>query len=78
MFGNRHIIVTEETPYLSGLHAGETVMTLMTGISGLRACANRRVAYVPTGATKAVGPPAELLALGSHSPIGVTAPSLRR
>jgi hypothetical protein len=39
----------------------------------LRACANRRVAYAPTGATKAVGPPAELLALGSHFPIGVTA-----
>lgn len=34
MFGDRHVIVmvsvTEETPYLSGLLAGVTVMTLMT------------------------------------------------
>ena len=34
MFGDRHVIVTvtvtEETPYLSGFHAGVTVMTLMT------------------------------------------------
>ena len=36
MFGDRHVIVmvsvTEETPYLSGLLAGVTVMTLMTMI----------------------------------------------
>jgi hypothetical protein len=34
VFGYRHVIVmvsvTEETPYLSGLLAGVTVMTLMT------------------------------------------------
>ena len=39
MFGDRHVIVmvsvTEETPYLSGLLAGVTVMTLMTVIYGL-------------------------------------------
>ena len=39
MFGDRHVIVmvsvTEETPYLSGLLAGVTVMTLMTLIYGL-------------------------------------------
>jgi hypothetical protein len=33
VFGDRHVIVTvtvtEETPYLSGLPAGVTVMTLM-------------------------------------------------
>ena len=34
MFGDRHVIVmvsvSEETPYLSGLLAGVTVVTLMT------------------------------------------------
>jgi hypothetical protein len=39
VFGDRHVIVTvtvtEETPYLSGLLAGVTVMTLMTVIYGL-------------------------------------------
>ena len=39
MFGDRHVIVmvsvTEETPNLSGLLAGVTVMTLMTLIYGL-------------------------------------------
>ena len=39
MFGGRHVIdtvsVTEETPYLSGLLADVTVMTLMTLIYGL-------------------------------------------
>jgi hypothetical protein len=39
VFGDRHAIVmvsvTEETPYLSGLLAGVTVMTLMTLIYGL-------------------------------------------
>ena len=39
MFGDRHVIVmvsvTEETPYLSGLFATVTVMTLMTMIYGL-------------------------------------------
>ena len=39
MFGDRHLIVTvtvtEETPYLSGLLAGVTVMTLMTILYGL-------------------------------------------
>jgi hypothetical protein len=39
MFGDRHVIVivsvTEETPYLSGLLAGVTVMTLMTVLYGL-------------------------------------------
>ena len=39
LFGDRHVIVmvsvTEETPYLSGLLAGVTVMTLMTLIYGL-------------------------------------------
>ena len=39
MFGDRHVIVTvtvtEETPYLSGLLATVTVMTLMTLIYGL-------------------------------------------
>jgi hypothetical protein len=46
VFGDRHAIVmvtvTEETPYLSGLLAGVTVMTLMTLIYGLildRGCA---------------------------------------
>ena len=38
MFGDRHVIVmvsvTEETPYLSGLLAGVTVVTLMTLIYG--------------------------------------------
>ena len=38
MFGDRHVIVmvsvTEETPYLSGLLATVTVMTLMTMIYG--------------------------------------------
>jgi hypothetical protein len=29
------VSVTEETPYLSGFHAGVTVMTLMTMIYGL-------------------------------------------
>ena len=47
MFGDHHVIVmmsvTEETPYLSGLLAGVTVMTLMTLIYGLilnRGCAS--------------------------------------
>jgi hypothetical protein len=39
VFGDRHVIVmvsvTEETPYLSGLLATVTVMTLMTLIYGL-------------------------------------------
>jgi hypothetical protein len=39
VFGDRHVIVmvsvTEETPYLSGLLAAMTVMTLMTLIYGL-------------------------------------------
>jgi hypothetical protein len=39
VFGDRHVIVmvsvTEETPYLSGLLAGVTAMTLMTLIYGL-------------------------------------------
>ena len=39
MFGDRHVIVmvsvTEETPYLSGLLPGVTVMTLVTLIYGL-------------------------------------------
>ena len=39
MFGDRHVIVMmsviEETPYLSGLLATVTVMTLMTVIYGL-------------------------------------------
>ena len=39
MFGDGHVIVmvsvTEETPYLSGLLAGVTVMTLMTVLYGL-------------------------------------------
>jgi hypothetical protein len=39
VFGDRHFIVmvsvTEETPYLSGLLAGVTAMTLMTVIYGL-------------------------------------------
>jgi hypothetical protein len=39
VFGDRHAIVmvsvTEETPYLSGLLATMTVMTLMTLIYGL-------------------------------------------
>jgi hypothetical protein len=39
VFGDRHVIVmvsvTEETPYLSGLLAGVTVMTLMTLMHGL-------------------------------------------
>jgi hypothetical protein len=39
VFGDRHVIVmmsvTEETPYLSGLLAGVTVMTLMTVLYGL-------------------------------------------
>ena len=39
MFGDRHVIVivsvTEETPYLSGLFATVTVMTLMTLIYGV-------------------------------------------
>jgi hypothetical protein len=39
VFRDRHAIVmvsvTEETPYLSGLLAGVTVMTLMTVIYGL-------------------------------------------
>ena len=39
MFWDRHVIVmvsvTEETPYLSGLLAGLTAMTLMTVIYGL-------------------------------------------
>ena len=39
MFGDRHVIVmvsvTEEKPYLSGLLAGVTEMTLMTMIYGL-------------------------------------------
>jgi hypothetical protein len=39
VFGDRHVIVMmgviEETPYLSGLLAGVTVMTLMTLIYGL-------------------------------------------
>ena len=46
MLGDRHVIVmmsvTEETPYLSGLLTGVTVMTLMTLICGLildRGCA---------------------------------------
>ena len=36
--------------------------------SALRACANRRVAYVLTGATKVVGAPKELRTLGWHFP----------
>jgi hypothetical protein len=36
----------------------------------LRACANRRVAYVSTGAAKVVGSPRELLALGWHFSTG--------
>jgi hypothetical protein len=39
VFGDRHVIVTvtvtEETPYLSGLRATMTVVTLMTMICGL-------------------------------------------
>jgi hypothetical protein len=39
VFGDRHVFVmvsvTEETPYLSGLLATMTVMTLMTVIYGL-------------------------------------------
>ena len=39
MFGDRHVIVmvsvAEETPYLSGILATVTVMTLMTLIYGL-------------------------------------------
>jgi hypothetical protein len=39
VFGDRHVIVmvsvTEETPYLKGLLATVTVMTLMTLIYGL-------------------------------------------
>jgi hypothetical protein len=39
VFGDRHVIVmvsvTKETPYLSGLLAGVTAMTLMTGLYGL-------------------------------------------
>jgi len=41
----------------------------------LRACANRRVAYVSTGATKVVGSPGELLALGWQFPIGAASKS---
>jgi hypothetical protein len=39
VFGDHHVIVTvsvtEGTPYLSGLRAGVTVMTLMTVLYGL-------------------------------------------
>jgi hypothetical protein len=37
----------------------------------LRACANRLVAYVSTGATKVVGSPRELLALGWYFPTDI-------
>ena len=54
MFVDRHAIVmvsvTEETPYLSGLLAGVTVMTLMTVIYGLildRGCASTSYALLP-------------------------------
>ena len=47
MFGDRHVIVmvsvSEETPYLSGLLAGVTAMTLITLIYGFildRGCAS--------------------------------------
>jgi hypothetical protein len=35
VFGDRHVIVIEETPYLSGFRTGVTVMTLVTVTYGL-------------------------------------------
>ena len=50
MSGDRHVIVmvsvTEETPYLSGLLATVTVMTLMTLIYGLILVKGMRLHFV--------------------------------
>ena len=55
MFADRHVIVmvsvTEQTPYLSGLLATVTAMTLMTVLYGLildRGCASTSWAITPS------------------------------
>jgi hypothetical protein len=52
VFGDRHVIVivsvTEETPYLSGLLATVTVMTLMTLIFGLILDEGMRLYFIGT------------------------------